>query len=79
MSWQVASVAGFAPLTAQPAVAGDVVYTAWDNGTIVAHGLSGDRLWSGSAGSEPATVGPVVSGRRVYVVTADGGLTAFGL
>jgi outer membrane protein assembly factor BamB len=76
--WEAAGGHG-AAATTQPAVAGDVVYTGWGDGSIVAHDRAGTRLWSGSAGSEAVAAGPVVSVGQVYVTTADGGLTAFGL
>jgi hypothetical protein len=73
---------GLAPsigATTQPAVAGDVVYTAWPDGSIAAMGRRGELLWRGSAGSQAITGGPVVSGGKLYVTDAGGTLTAFGL
>ncbi len=77
--WEAASASGGLALTTQPAVAGDVVYAGWGDGSIVAHDRAGGRLWSGSAGSAAVTAGPVVSVGRVYVTTADRAITAFGL
>jgi outer membrane protein assembly factor BamB len=80
MYWQSASGSATAQPPPQPAVAGDVIYTGWGDGSVSANERSGgDQLWSGSAGEEPVIAGPVVSGGRVYVATADGALTAFGL
>lgn len=71
-------------LRVQPAVAGGLVFTGADDGSVQAFAAGGcgaatcDPLWSAATGSR-ITGAPAVSNGRLYVGTADGRLVAYGL
>lgn len=73
-----------AAISVPPAVAGDVVLVATDDGRLVALPADGcghpvcTPLWEGAIGDDPAT-GPVAGTQLAYVAQAGGGIAAFEL
>lgn len=72
-------------LRVQPAVAGGLVFTGAEDGTVMAFDAAGcgnpscDPLWSVDAGDTSISGAPAVNQGRLYVGTGDGRLLAYGL
>lgn len=71
-------------LTVQPAVAGGVVFTGAQDGSVKAFDATGcgaetcDAVWSASTGAR-ITGAPAVNDGRLYIGTTDGQLVAYDL
>jgi outer membrane protein assembly factor BamB len=77
--------AGAGSVRVQPAVAGGVVFTGAQDGTVMAFAAAGcgqpfcGPLWTVDTGDAAITGAPAVNQGRLYVGTADDRLLAYGL